>query len=145
MVFFKTKDMQTPHNHPYSSPLRSSHIYIEDAHSAESNEKSYIRFFRFLFFELWLIIFKIYGDTLSVPPTTCSTCSKLFKSDHWSNNNLSVHEFFWETFSFWDVVDFVYDRPYTKSTISQKLKVAEKKSWVIQKSFWKQCASFLKF
>ena len=31
------------------------------------------------------------------------------------------------TFSFWDMVDFVYDRPYTKFTISQKLKVIQKK------------------
>ena len=48
---------------------------MKDARSAESNEKSYFRFFRFLFFELWLIVFTIYGDTQSVPPTK----KKLFK------------------------------------------------------------------
>ena len=56
-----SKDMQTP-----PPPLRSGHIYMEDAHSAASNEKSY---FRFSFFELWLIVFKTYDDTPGVPPT----------------------------------------------------------------------------
>ena len=63
--FFPTKDMQNP---PHT-PLRSGHIYMKDAHSAESNEKS---IFRFLFFELWLIVFTIHGDTpgfSSVSPT----------------------------------------------------------------------------
>ena len=36
------KHVQTP-----SSPLRSGHIYMRDAHSAESNEKSCFRFFIF--------------------------------------------------------------------------------------------------
>ena len=31
-------------------------IFMKDAHSAESNEKS---IFRFLFFELWLILFTV--------------------------------------------------------------------------------------
>ena len=44
---FPTKDMQT-------APLRSGHIYIKDAHSAESSETSY---FRFLFPELWWILY----------------------------------------------------------------------------------------
>ena len=38
-------------------PLRSGPIYTKDAHSAVSIEKS---IFRFLFYELWLIVFKIY-------------------------------------------------------------------------------------
>ena len=41
---------------------------MKDAHSAESNEKLFLRF---LFFELWLIVFIICGDTSgfsSVPP-----------------------------------------------------------------------------
>ena len=62
--------MQTP------PPLRSGHIYMKDAHSAESNEKSYIRFFWFLVFELWLIEFTIYDDTLGVPPTKTKKLSK---------------------------------------------------------------------
>ena len=37
------------------------HAYI-----AKLNEKSYVKF---LFFQLWLIAFKIYGDTPGVPPT----------------------------------------------------------------------------
>ena len=41
--FFPIKDMQTP-----PSPLRSGHLYIKDGKCAESNEKSYIRIFRFL-------------------------------------------------------------------------------------------------
>ena len=52
--------MQTP------SPLRNDNICMKDAHSAESDEKSY---FRFLFFELWLILITIYGDTLCVQLT----------------------------------------------------------------------------
>ena len=50
-------------------PPQKGHIYVKDAHSAESNEKS---IFRFLFFELWLIVFTIHGDTpgfSSVSPT----------------------------------------------------------------------------
>ena len=43
----------------YSFGLRSGHIYMKDAHSAESNEKSSIIFLRFLVFELWLIAFTI--------------------------------------------------------------------------------------
>ena len=43
---------------PFHPPsLRSDHIYMTDAHSAESNENSY---FRFLFFELQLIVLTIY-------------------------------------------------------------------------------------
>ena len=56
--------MQT--THPPPPLLRSGHIYMEDVHSAESIEKSYWRFSQFLFFELWLIWFTIYGDILSV-------------------------------------------------------------------------------
>ena len=47
-----SKDMQTP-------PLRSGHIYMKDARNAASNEKSCIRFFRFLFFVLWLIAYTL--------------------------------------------------------------------------------------
>ena len=37
---------------------------MTDAECAETNEKS---IFRFLFFELWLIVFTIFGDTLEFP------------------------------------------------------------------------------
>ena len=52
--------MQTP------SSIRSGHTYMKDAHSADLYEKSYIRFFRFLVFELWLMAFTIYGDFLPI-------------------------------------------------------------------------------
>ena len=59
--FFPIKDVQIP-----PPPLKSGHIYMKDGLSAESNEKSY---FIFLFFELWVIVFTIYGNTPGVPPT----------------------------------------------------------------------------
>ena len=58
-----SKDMQTP------PPFRIAQIFMKDAHSVEPNEKSYIMFFWFSFFELWLIVFIIYVDTPSVSPT----------------------------------------------------------------------------
>ena len=58
-----SKDMQTP------TAFRSGHIYMKDAHNSESIEKPHFRFFRYLFFELWLIVFTIYGNTSSLPPT----------------------------------------------------------------------------
>ena len=58
-----SKDILNP------SPLSSGHIYMKDAHSSEFDEKSYFRSFRFLVFELWLIVFAIYDDTPGVPPT----------------------------------------------------------------------------
>ena len=63
--------------------LRNGHIYMKDANTAESNEKSFFRFFRFLFLELWLILFRIYGDTQGVPSPKKNSCSKeakLFKN-----------------------------------------------------------------
>ena len=118
-----SKDMHTPP--PF---LKSGHIYMKDAYhctylsckyahfwgSAESTEKSY---FRFLFFELWLIVFVIYCDTPRVPPTN-------FFFQKWPNfqERCALSSvFFCATFSFWDMVDFVNVRPYIKSTISQKL------------------------
>ena len=43
-------------------PLIIATIFIKDAHNAESNEKSFIRIFRFLVFELWPIVLGT-GDT----------------------------------------------------------------------------------
>ena len=59
--------------------LKTGANFMKDALSAESNEKSYIRFFRFLDFELWLIVFTIYGDAPGVPPTKIKSCSKVVK------------------------------------------------------------------
>ena len=50
---FPTKDMQTP-------PPQQWHICVEDAHSAELNEKFILQFLQFLFFELWLKVLAIY-------------------------------------------------------------------------------------
>ena len=52
MGCFSSKDMQTPPQSP-----RSGHIYMTDAQCAGTIEKS---IFRFLFFELLLIVFTIY-------------------------------------------------------------------------------------
>ena len=46
---------------------------MKDAHCAEPSEKS---IFLFLFFELWLIVFTIYGDTPDMPPTKKKVHSK---------------------------------------------------------------------
>ena len=50
------KDMQTPTS-------QRGHIYMKDAHCGETNEKSIFQVLRCLFFELWLILFAIFGDT----------------------------------------------------------------------------------
>ena len=63
-------------------------------HSAESNEKSCIRFFRFLFFELWLIVFTIYDDApgvSSVTPTQKNR-SKVAKFPGKMRNELKLME-----------------------------------------------------
>ena len=81
--------------------IQTHYIYIYYNHSAESNEKSYVRFFPFLFFELWL--FTIYGDTPSVPLIKKS-CSKVAKFTGKMRIALTMifamHEFFFTTFSF---------------------------------------------
>ena len=61
--------MQTP-------PLKSDENFMKDA---ESDEKSYFKFFRFIAFELWLIVFTIYGDTPSVRRTKKKSCSEVVK------------------------------------------------------------------
>ena len=60
----------------YADPpaLRSGHIYMKDAHSTESNKKSYFRFFQLLFFVLWLILFLV--DLCHRPNK--KSCSKVF-------------------------------------------------------------------
>ena len=50
-------------------------IFMKDAHSDESNEKSIFRFLRFLIFELWLITFIIYQKYTDQN----KSCSKVFK------------------------------------------------------------------
>ena len=85
-----SKDMKT-------SPLiRSGEIYTKDAHNAESNEKWYFRFFRFLFFELWLIVFTISCDTPCVSPAKkkLSKSGEIYRKDaHCSDNDFFVHQF----------------------------------------------------
>ena len=51
----KNKNMQT-------LPLKSNHIYMKYEQCAEKNNKSILPFFRFIFLELWLIVFTIFGD-----------------------------------------------------------------------------------
>ena len=80
---------------------------------------------------LWPTVFTIYGDTPDVPPT---------KKKLLLDNDLLFHEFFFVqllVFEIWSIlymVDFddvtscMQNRPYTKSTISQKLEVAPKKT-----------------
>ena len=75
-MFLRYYPGPVPCKDPSPPPLRSGHIHMKDAHSAESNEKSY---FRFLFFQLWLIVFTINGDTPGVPPTKKIGCSKVAK------------------------------------------------------------------
>ena len=73
-------------------------------------------FSQFLFFELWLIVFTIYGNT---PSVTLTKKTKLFKSGqsgqihckyehgtHCSDNDFLVHDFFCATFNFLNMVDF---------------------------------------
>ena len=68
-----------------------------------------------IFFDLYLIVFTIYGDISIVSPTK----KKLFKiGQKYKKKKMCialkiiflVHEFFCATFSFWEVVDFVYGR-----------------------------------
>ena len=50
-----SKDMQTR-----AHPLSYAPIFLKDGLIAELNEKSILRFFLFLIFQLWLIVFTIY-------------------------------------------------------------------------------------
>ena len=56
-----SKDMQTP---PHTS---FAPIFMKDTQSTESNDKSN---FRFLFFELWLIVSTIYKQTKNLGKNT---------------------------------------------------------------------------
>ena len=66
---------------------KDMHIYMKDAHSAESNEKSC-----FIFFELWLILLSFflydssfwdtYGRFWCMPPTMMYEKSPIHKIDH---------------------------------------------------------------
>ena len=52
--------------------FRRGHIYMKYAYSTELNEKSYLRFFRFLFLELWSILYSKFIEKwpiLSTKPT----------------------------------------------------------------------------
>ena len=41
------------------APLKSGHIQLKDGHSAESNERSFFRFFQFIFFKIRLVVFTV--------------------------------------------------------------------------------------
>ena len=137
--------------HPPSS-LRSGHIYMKDAHSVESIEKLYIRFFRFSFFKLWLIAFTIYDDTPGVPPTKIKMLFKsgqIYREDAvWSDKDFLVHEFFvmrlkvfeiWSiyvTWSTWSIAPLLVgdtpcscmqNRPYLQNWKAHKNKLMDKK------------------
>ena len=98
--FFLTKDMQT-------TTLRSGHIYMKDAYSSESNEKSIFRFFLFLFFELWLIVSTIYGDT---PGFSIIAPTKIFQkwpnSHEWAETNKKSTFIFFRflVFEIWSIL-----------------------------------------
>ena len=57
---FRTLRMLPNMQAPVPFYLRSGHIYMKDSYYVDPNGKSN---FRFLFFELWLLVFTIFGDT----------------------------------------------------------------------------------
>ena len=63
LAHFPTKDIKTPRPSPFPLPSTVSFtpIFMIDTQSAESNEKLIVWFFLYLFFELWLDVFSIYG------------------------------------------------------------------------------------
>ena len=73
--------------------LRSGHLCIKDAQCAETKEKSYIRFFRFLVFEL----------------LTSKMSQKMRKELNFLQNlNFWPKWFFSAILSFWDMIAFVF-------------------------------------
>ena len=83
-----SKDMQT-------LPLSYGYIFLKDAHCAETNEKSILRFLEFLDFEIWSIFSAPGPDAFGLNPS-----NKLVLGYHWiaflnqfigSKNLVSVH------------------------------------------------------
>ena len=60
-------------------PLRSGHTYMKDAHSIESNEKSYFRYFRFLVMADCIYNLRVTPGFSSVSPTKKTNRSKVVK------------------------------------------------------------------
>ena len=65
---------------------------MKDVQSAEFNEKS---IFRFLFFELWLIIFTIYQKFIDQKKVVQKRSNLQETCAHCSENDFLVLEFFW--------------------------------------------------
>ena len=85
-----------------------------DAHSAESNEKSILRFFWFLFFELWLIVFTIYRWHTGIFKCVTNPKKKSFKSGwiqkkdaQWVETIETSIFRFMQFLIFWVMLDFV--------------------------------------
>ena len=90
----------------FSPPLLTiiAPIFMKDAHSAESNENAFFRLIRFLFFELWLILFTIYGDTCNFKYVIDQ--KKVVQKLSNLQERCGFMSFFCATFSFLDMVDF---------------------------------------
>ena len=82
-------------------------IFINDEYSAESNEKSIFRVMWFLFFELWLIYYVYNLPNIYRPKKNVVQKWRNLQKRKYSENYFLGHEFFfYETFSFWDMIDF---------------------------------------
>ena len=100
---------------------------MEDLELVISKEKSNLRFFRFLFFEIWLITFTIYGDTPGVPPTKKKSCSKVVKFTGKMRIALTM---------IFKLLSFILCDFYTISWwISHKLNL-NSHEWILISQFW---------
>ena len=124
--FFPTKDMQKPSP---PCPFRSTPIFMKDAYSAESNEKS---IFQFLFFELWLIVFTIYGwhTWISTHHKKKSFKSgQIYRKDvQWAETiEKSIFRFYFFNYGWFCTQNLSKNWSIlcTRTTISQKLKIAK--------------------
>ena len=99
MGFFPTKDMQTP-------PLRSGHLCIKDAQYAQTKEKLYLRFFRYLVFEL------LASKRLTKDSQKIRFSSNVAKFTGKIRIDLTMifrtDDFFCAILSFCDMIDFVF-------------------------------------
>ena len=87
-----------------TSPLRNGQIFMKDAQCAETDEQSV---FQFLFFEIWLILFSIF-KCFYRPNMVKINCLKRCAM-FWNRFLCSWVFFFCTTFSFWDIIEFVFD------------------------------------
>ena len=145
------KDMQTPP----PPPPRISDIYIGKMRTVLNRMWNYVSDFSNLYVlsYSWLYLQFTTHQVCHRPKKNCSNVGKFIQEScallwQWF---FCSGVFFCATFSFWDMVDFMHDRfwcisplvtsclqncPYTKSAMSQKLKIAQKKlmNWKI--IFW---------